>query len=374
MQKHNQGSRFWWFQCLGWGLFAISNFVAQFALGGNSKTIALNVGLTFLPGLLVTSAFRQNLRRYAWSSWPIGRLLALVFGGAATQTIGLLLLVLALLYVLDISMSGADIAANAFVFFVLLLSWTSIYVGAHFVKLYSRTEVERLRLEAAMREAELASLRAQVNPHFTFNALNNIRALITVDPSRARLVLDDFADLLRYSLKHGGADRVGLAEELLMVRRYLDIMAIQYEERLQTSFEIEAGLETIQVPALLLQTLVENAVKHGLERSAQGGRIDICIARVPTSVDSSTSSLVSKTQVLITVGNTGALAPPAPPAFIEASNRPELGKTRPGATSIGLGLSNVRRRLQLLYGAAASFTIAQVQPDYVLASVQIPLR
>src|SRR5690606_9276799 len=127
---------------------------------------------------------------------------------------------------------------------------------------YRAAEVERWRLQAAVKDAELAALRAQVNPHFLFNSLNSIRALIVEDPARAQQVVTQLAALLRYTLQAGATSTVPLEAELHAVRTYLALESIRLEERLRYTIDVDDAVRQAPVPPMLVQTLVENGIKH----------------------------------------------------------------------------------------------------------------
>ena len=167
----------------------------------------------------------------------------------------------------------------------------------------------------------LAELQSRIRPHFLFNALNTALALVRVDPARAEGVLEDLAQLFRVALADAGAS-VSLDEELDLARRYLAIEQIRYGERLQVSWDVDARVGRARLPPLVLQPLVENAVRHGIEPAVQGGRIWV-------------QAGVRRGQAVVLVSNT---VPDVP--------------SRPGH---GMALHNVRERLRLLHDVAGQF-------------------
>ena len=215
--------------------------------------------------------------------------------------------------------------------------WTLLYVRFSERRRHALREGE---LQLALREAELHALEAQINPHFLFNCLNSIRALVTIDPPRAQDMLTRLANVLRSSLRHDHAHTVPLAIELATVSDYLALEGIRFEERLQS--QVVAGPEVTQceVPPLVLQTLVENAIKHGIAHVTGQG-----ILTVRGELDDG--------RLRLTVENTGTLG-----ASPESSSR--------------LGLANVRNRLRLLYGERASVQLEGAH-DRVKATVLIPV-
>ncbi|HJU83492.1 MAG TPA: histidine kinase [Holophagaceae bacterium] len=184
-------------------------------------------------------------------------------------------------------------------------------------------EQERLQLQMLAREAELKALRAQLNPHFLFNSLNSISALTSLDAARAREMCVLLSDFLRRSLGLGERDSVSLREELELAKGYLAIEQIRFGRRLALDWDLDPAAEPAQVPPLLLQPLVENAIKHGISPLPEGGTV-----RVSTRLEDG--------RVRVEVGN---------PRDADAP-RPE---------GLGLGLRQVRQRLQGRFGAAGRF-------------------
>ena len=189
-------------------------------------------------------------------------------------------------------------------------------------------QAERSAVEsrALAREAELQALRMQINPHFLFNSLHSIAALTAIDSGRAREMCVRLADFLRAGLALGDRDSVPLREELALARRYLEVEQVRFGDRLRVEENVAADCEACAVPALLLQPLVENAVKHGIAGLVEGGVIRLNAGLTGRGVE-------------ILLEN--AFDPESPPA-------------RPS----GRGLANVRRRLQLRYGDAAAIDAA----------------
>lgn len=215
-----------------------------------------------------------------------------------------------------------EIAAVLFGF-GLLLYMLSIAVSYIIAAFEHARAAERRQLQAQVqsREAELRSLRAQIDPHFLFNSLHSISALTTADPAGARRMTILLGDFLRESLSLGAADRIPLARELALVEKYLDIERVRLGDRLQVVIDAGNAGECL-VPPLLLQPIVENAVKHGVTHVLDGGAVSVVAVSSPVWLS-------------VVVDN------PADP-------------DRPSRTGTGMGLQNVRSRLQALFGDDAS--------------------
>jgi anti-sigma regulatory factor (Ser/Thr protein kinase) len=215
-------------------------------------------------------------------------------------------------------------------------------VLAHYLDETSQHAHERERqaaqLEASLAEARLHALELQTQPHFLFNTLNGIGALVRAGQNQEALtMIGGLSELLRYALDRAVGGMVPLDEEAGTVRRYLEIQALRFSDRLSYQVQIEPAAAKSPVPALLLQPLVENAVRHGLSRSDAPGRITLCAHR-------------QGDQLLIEVFNTGRLEP---------------------VRTDGIGLSNTRARLAQHYGGHASFTLAE-HDGGVAARVTLP--
>ena len=195
---------------------------------------------------------------------------------------------------------------------------------------------------SSVKEAELRALKSQVNPHFIFNSLNSLRALIDEDPDRARKAVTQLANLLRYSLQSGLLETVPFEEELGIVNDYLALEQVRHEERLRLRLDIAPEALHLPIPPMLLQTLVENAVKYGISQRPEGGEISI-VAR----------------------NEGGTLR-------IEVSNPGEI-KSLDAAKSTGVGLHNAAERLRLIFGERATLRLSSEQPSRVVAEAIIPM-
>jgi signal transduction histidine kinase len=215
------------------------------------------------------------------------------------------------------------------------------------VRIYRQLK-ERERQEEQLRalatQAELAALKAQINPHFLFNTLNTIAQLIHTDSARAEETVERLAEMFRYVLAGSERELVPLEEELTFLEGYLEIERARFGERLRVTQEVAPDALDVLVPSLILQPLVENAVRHG---RGNDGSIDLAL-RVGLTAD----------EVIITVADHG---PGMPPSF-------KLGEAP------GHGLRNVDERLRKAYGAAYGLEIAADQPQGTVATIRIPMR
>lgn len=215
----------------------------------------------------------------------------------------------------------------------LLFLWSAIY--------FATTKVRQLRqVNQLLQETKLEALINQLNPHFLFNAMNNIRALILEDPSRARDKLSALSDMLRYSLNKDNKVKVTLMQELQVVNDYIALCAIQFEERLTFKSDVSEDCNRALVPRMLLQLCIENAIKHGIDRLVEGGTVELTIDH-------------DKESVHIKVSNDGILADTH--------------------SSSGIGLQNLKQRLTILYGYKANISLEQ-NASRVTTKITIPLE
>jgi len=220
-----------------------------------------------------------------------------------------------------------------------LFAWSAVYFGYQYQKQLKAVQLESLRLDAAVKEAELKALRSQVNPHFLFNSLNTIRALIDESPPKAREGVTRLAELFRGALRMSELNTIPLRVELQTVDAYLALEQLRFEDKLKVRMDIDQTTLAFPVPPFLVQSLIENAFKHGIYTLQRGGEIS-CVIR-PQSEGLSVS-----------ITNPGRLAP--------AAARKESG------------LANARARLELIYGSLASLRLYQDAGDRIVTNVFLP--
>lgn len=224
--------------------------------------------------------------------------------------------------------------------FVLFLLWNAGYFAYHYLKNYEREEVKNLRLESSKRDMELGLLRSQLNPHFIFNAMNTIRALVDEEPEIAKSAVTKLSNILRASLMAEKRNLISVKDELELVKDHLDLEQLRYEERLQVSYEVDPGTLSHKIPPMMIQTLAENAIKHGLSVLPDGGELMIIVKLTDGQLD------------------------------IRVENSGQLGMSQRKGT--GIGLDNIHRRLQLLFGPTARFRLYNSEENKVTAHILLP--
>jgi two-component system LytT family sensor kinase len=220
-----------------------------------------------------------------------------------------------------------------------LFAWSAVYFGYQYQKQLKAVQLERLRLDAAVKEAELKALRSQVNPHFLFNSLNTIRALIDESPQKAREGVTRLAELFRGALRMSELNTIPLRVELQTVDAYLALEQLRFEDKLKVRMDIDPTALAFPVPPFLVQSLIENAFKHGVYTLPRGGEIS-CVIR-------SQSNGLS-----VAITNPGQLRP--------IEQRKESG------------LANARARLELIYGSQANLRLSEGAANSIITDVYLP--
>jgi hypothetical protein len=328
--------RYWICQAAGWGGFLayVLGGYLLFASERRAADIVIIFAFCVSAPPLMTHGLRAWMHIHRWarlSTWQRGwRLFASVLILAAVASVAVVLLDGLILGQVWFPIPGIFwmFAAYAWAF----AGWLIIYDAVH-------ARRRRDELELVARESQLRALRAQLNPHFLFNSLNSVRSLITEDPKRAASMITGLSDILRYSLASARQDTVLLADEMSVIDEYVGVERMRFEERLQVERAIEPAALAARVPPMLVQTLVENAVKHGIADLPQGGVVRL-------------EARVREGRVEIVVTNSGRFKPPE--------------------DGTGYGLRNARERLRLLYGERASLTVRE-DGDRTTATLLLPM-
>lgn len=282
-----------------------------------------------------THFFRLIIKKRDWFDLPFNRLIPRMAGGillmsAVNSSINYII-------VRGItSRQATDLIALLIVSMIVYFLWSLIYFTYHYFESYRKS----LQHKAALNEIELSNLKSQLNPHFIFNALNSIRALVDEDPEKSKDAITQLSHILRNSLAADKKRLVSFDEEMKTVRDYLALESIRYEERLKTKLNIHPDSEACKIPPLMIQTLVENGIKHGISNLKKGGIISIDT----TFIDSA---------FVIQIRNSGV--------YINGVSK-----------NAGMGLENTRRRLKLIYGDQVGFEIRNEDKNIVLTEIKIP--
>ncbi len=353
MQQFKANQEFWLYQSLGWSLFALVQLLvltSDEALNLHNALPALLLLLLAFSGSLLLRWFWQRLSgntvgsagtlgywlgssmllaicldlAHYWSLWPLAKLHPEFAGLFDAQPPG----------------------AKFVMVWPLYLAWSALYLMLSRQQQLRHTQQLQQESELRLQQTQLQGLLAQLNPHFMFNCINNIRALILEDPSAARTMLAHFADMLRYQIAADHQVLVPLRTELTVAEDYIALMKIQFEERLTFTTQIDPACLGLKLPKLTLQLLLENAIKHGINRNAEGGHIQLAV------------QLTNPPHAwTLTLRNTGRI-----------QQNPITNAQRSSEPQVGTGLVNLRQRLKLLFGHAANIELQQ-QHDDVVATV-----
>jgi sensor histidine kinase YesM len=346
---------YWALQLSGWFVFFRTQATGEVGFSGApfDRAAALWGGIC-LAGIALTHGLRWGARRRGWFELPPRGLIL----RAVAATLLMALASFALSMVLAQQIYGTPVAPivkalyrgvptggllfNQFVIIAVShIIWVALYFSIVMQRQRHQARLRQAQLSQALQAAELQLLKAQLNPHFLFNALNSVRALIADEPARARDAVTQLAGMLRYTLAAGNEDFVSLSQELKMVEDYLALEALRLSERLAVAQAVEPAALTRRIPVMLLQTLVENAIKHGIAPLVEGGRLEI-------------GAQVTADGLVIRVTN---------------PHRPDAAAAEAGEM---VGLKNLSERLRLLFGDAASLRLDLSTPGKAVAEVRLP--
>lgn len=342
---------YWTLQIAGWGFYASVNlfFLTINVLGQDENIIApqqLEV-VVQTPLLFLISHFviRGISRKRSWVEKDFGRNIPRVVGLTLAAALFTTLMVRVIGFLSQTSEFNMDLVTqmlfDALAFFILYAVWATIYFLYHYLESYNKS----LKYEATMNEMHLNQLKAQLNPHFIFNALNSMRALVDEEPAKAKVAITQLSNILRNSLIMDKKRIIGFNDELSTVKDYLALESIRFEERLRLKFDIVSGSERYDIPPMMIQTLVENAIKHGVSNLIEGGLVEL-------------STRLDRTKLIITIRNSGQL--------VNGKRKKKKGG--------GYGLANTKERLKLIYGGEASFRIYNENDQFVVTEVKIPQK
>ncbi|HEY0270473.1 MAG TPA: sensor histidine kinase [Sphingomonas sp.] len=338
---------FWLLQSAGWaGYFLLR------ALGG----VANNMGLLFIVPtalatatgysltLLMGAAYRRLMTARPFWTWSLSILL-LVASSAAFSTIEVW--AHATFYRPGSRPEGAEFLGAILLDFAVLGAWSALYYAINFYLKLEQQNDQLEKLEGQASAAQLAMLRYQLNPHFLFNTLNSISTLVLLKQTdRANMMLSRLSGFLRYTLVNEPTAQVTLAQEVETLKLYLEIEKMRFEARLRPSFDIDPQVMNVRLPSLLLQPLVENAIKYAVTPQEEGADIAV-------------SARLIGDHVQISVTDTG----------------PGLNETQPRDTSsTGVGLANIRDRLIQAYGARQRFDAQAGPAGGFVVTVEIPFE
>ena len=340
----NKERLYWTLQIGGWTFYATVQLVFSFIaanIQGLSKQRVLFLILEAFACLLVTHGYRILMNEWRWLTLGLQRLIPRVITGVFCLGVLVYFLRIPISYSLGLfvkSAFGLSKIINGILFYgIIFFLWSVMYFVYNYFERYNTS----LKLEASVKEIELNNLKSQLNPHFIFNALNSIRALVDENPDKSKVAINQLSNILRNSLTTGKRSLTSFVDELKVVEDYLGLESIRFEERLKIRFDIDPESNQFLVPPLMIQTLVENGIKHGISKLTEGGSVEL-------------TTLVENDNLKIQIRNSGSYE------YRNISNEK------------GLGIENTRQRLKLIYGDEATFRILNENNNFVLTEIIIP--
>lgn len=341
----NKGRLYWSLQVGGWSFYALVQILAVLARDAGSLSNQRIIFLLYEAAfcLTVTHVYRNLINNWKWLNLSLPRLIPR--GILSVFVMGGIMYFLRVPVSIPLGLFNRNVVLDPFVFLgqsffyaIIFFIWSVLYFIYNYFERYNKS----LKLEASIKEIELNNLKSQLNPHFIFNALNSIRALVDENPSKSKQAINQLSNILRNSLVTEKRGLTKFEDELKVVKDYLGLESIRFEERLKIEMEIDPRSKEFMVPPLMIQTLVENGIKHGISKLKEGG-----IIQVKTRIEND--------RLKIHIRNSGHF---------------QLNGSKKSAG--GLGLENTKQRLKLIYGEEASFRILTENNTFVLTEIIIP--
>ena len=340
--KISKRQAYWILQLFGWTAWALFNiFLLFFA---EIATLNQSVVIFILSGyyLLSTHFLRYVILKNNWLDLSLIQLLprVLLFSlvlGISNYLVHIICSTLLETINIENDLDLMLMLGNLIYSVVAYVIWAAIYFIFHYFERYNAS----LKYDAIIYEIELNKLKSQLNPHFIFNALNSIRALVDEDPLKSKRAITQLSNILRNSLIMNKRKLIDFNDEIKTVKDYLDLEAIRLEERLKIEIDISPEADSYQIPPLMIQTLVENGIKHGVATLTKGGQISL-------------KAWQEEDQLKIQIRNSGQ--------YVNGA----------GKNTTGYGIENTEQRLNLIFGKSASFNIGNENNQTVLTEIKIP--
>lgn len=341
----NHKQLYWFCQCIGWfGMVGIETINYTFFIVGkfNPRLFWFMVLFAVL-GILCTHCYRYFLKKTDLFQKKGVRIWLSAFLASVLISIILSFTEFLPSAISDFSafinkLRFVDVFGYIINWMRYVLVWVIIYFMYKILQRNNVIEQEKINLESIAKTTELELLKTQLNPHFLFNALNSIKALVTINPEQSRDAIVKLSELLRFTLQYGREKTIPFQQELIEVKKYLELEQLRFGERLKVEFDIEEETKSQTIPPAIVLTLAENAVKHGATQQT-----GICIIRI--------NSFIENNYLVLQLNNTGKYLP---------------------QQAAGIGLKHINKRLEEIYHNNAVFTIDNNNNE-VIASIKIPL-
>ncbi|MBL7927356.1 MAG: histidine kinase [Bacteroidia bacterium] len=353
----NKQNLYWVFQFTGWFIYTSVNYLSLPLFQTNLQHTGLKLTINFFTGIVVTHLYRNIIKSQQWYKLKFVKLVVQVVLGAALATVVFIVLQVLLetlaLYLFQHTTNlkfnftkyfpgfGSYQYLNAINSYLVIIVWSVLYFIFHYFENYRSAQLKAASAEAQLTNATLQNLRNQINPHFLFNALNSIKSLAISQPEKSRTATTLLSEILRYSLNSEKNTTVAFETELHIVEEYLQLETIRFGNRLGYKTNIEATTLPLPIPPVMLLTLAENAIKHGISQRVDGGEIII-------------NSYVNDYYHIVELLNEG-----------------QLNTVQKGT---GIGVENTLRRLQITFGPESVFKLQNKDGQHVIAQILIPLQ
>jgi len=350
----NKRYLFWTLQLGGWGSWGITFYLGVLVWGDAPDEYAFYLPIISTIGMLITLALR-SLYKAIWDKHIIWRGLAILLGSFLGSVVwrACRLIIYQNMFPMEPEKEAMQDWGIWTYFegltsaFTVMVAWSALYFGIKFYMMVQEEQNRSLKATAMAHEAQLKMLHYQLNPHFLFNTLNAISTLILdQDTALANTMVTRLSRFLRYSLDNDPMAKVTVATEVEALKLYLDIEKVRFDERLKLNFDIDPAAGSALMPSLLLQPLVENAIKHAISLAINGGSISV------------SASVLGK-KLLLSVADDG------PGLELRSSSAPK---------GTGVGLVNCRERLKEIYGDNQVFSLGKTEPHGLTVMISIPLE
>ncbi len=335
MEKALRSNRFYWLiQFVGWGAYVLIIFGLSY-ISENvilTKKLVLYYLFTVILYVICAHLLRFVILKFNWIDKAVWKIMVFTVFSAVgiallfetLQNLYCIYLVKPDFYTFEVNYFGTNFTFSVFFSFIVFSLWFGIYYAYLFIEKSRQQEIKNLQFEASRNEIELKNLRAQINPHFLFNSLNSIKALVEIDKDESKVAITKLSNLLRNSIQLGKNRLISLEKELELVKTYLDIEKIRFENHIRLSYKVDESTLQYKIPPLMIQTIAENAIKHGLSKIVDGGHLEIEVKP-------------ENEKLKIRVSNSGSLS--------------DLDKSK------GIGIENTKKRLSIIYGKEADFNL-----------------
>jgi two-component system, LytTR family, sensor kinase len=335
----NKANLYWLIQVLCWLIVSILSIQYDEFFNLNQSTQVIYILIYFVLGIISSHIYKIVIEKfYTDDTTNVQLIMFIPIGGLS---IGVLYTLLDFLLFSSFSSFPHNWVMIFFSNIWKVLPWFLFFHLYSFLSLSQDRKQKQTNVENMLKISKLESLKKQLNPHFLFNALNGIKALTIIDSVQARESIIQLSDLLRLSLNLGELHRATLIEELRLARNYLSLEKLRFDTRLIFEIKTQENIENVLIMPMTLNTLLENAVKHGISQLKHGGKIVV-------------SAYIEKNNIILAVENTGVYDP------------------RPPSDEGGIGLANLRKRLELQYGNHAQLKISNTKNGTVLAIIKMP--